>query len=188
MAIFKRLVPELKGSITFDKPRQQASGSIPARTEASRPRRGSEFARHALLASASGITTWFCDAPSPDLGQLAEGQRREHQSSSPTTAAKATRPRRPEPGRPPGDRSLPQPHAAQMSRLHNADPGLLQRPWQRRPDPVRLSGRPMRLKRESTTSPCQPLSVMRAPSSSNEVRQIGSLGPALRIAMVEASP
>jgi len=42
MAIFKRLAPELKGSITFDN--------------------GSEFARHSLLASVSGMTTWFCDA------------------------------------------------------------------------------------------------------------------------------
>jgi IS30 family transposase len=62
MAIFKRLAPELRNSITFDKPRQEASGSIPERTEASRPRRGSEFARHRLLASVSGMTTWFCDA------------------------------------------------------------------------------------------------------------------------------
>jgi len=58
----ERLAPELKSSITFDKPRQEASGSIPERTEASRPRRGSEFARHGLLASVSGMTTWFCDA------------------------------------------------------------------------------------------------------------------------------
>ncbi len=42
MAIFKRLAPELKSSITFDN--------------------GSEFARHGLLASVSGMTTWFCDA------------------------------------------------------------------------------------------------------------------------------
>jgi transposase, IS30 family len=42
MAIFKRLAPEIKGSITFDN--------------------GSEFARHGLLASVSGMTTWFCDA------------------------------------------------------------------------------------------------------------------------------
>ena len=42
MAVFKRLAPELKGSITFDN--------------------GSEFARHGLLASVSGMTTWFCDA------------------------------------------------------------------------------------------------------------------------------
>ena len=42
MAIFKRLAPELKNSITFDN--------------------GSEFARHGLLASVSGMTTWFCDA------------------------------------------------------------------------------------------------------------------------------
>ena len=42
MAIFKRLAPELKGSITFDN--------------------GSEFARHGLLASVSGMSTWFCDA------------------------------------------------------------------------------------------------------------------------------
>lgn len=42
MAIFKRLAPELKNSITFDN--------------------GSEFARHSLLASVSGMTTWFCDA------------------------------------------------------------------------------------------------------------------------------
>jgi len=62
MAVFKRLTPELKSSITFDKPRQEASGSIPERTEVSRPRRGSEFARHGLLASVSGMTTWFCDA------------------------------------------------------------------------------------------------------------------------------
>ena len=42
MAIFKRLAPELKGSITFDN--------------------GSEFARHGLLPSVSGMSTWFCDA------------------------------------------------------------------------------------------------------------------------------
>jgi IS30 family transposase len=42
MAIFKRLAPELKSSITFDN--------------------GTEFARHGLLASVSGMTTWFCDA------------------------------------------------------------------------------------------------------------------------------
>jgi hypothetical protein len=54
MAIFKRLAPELRNSITFDKPRHQASGSIPERTEARRPRRGSEFARHGLLAPPPG--------------------------------------------------------------------------------------------------------------------------------------
>jgi IS30 family transposase len=42
MSVFKRLSPELKGSITFDN--------------------GSEFARHGLLASVTGMTTWFCDA------------------------------------------------------------------------------------------------------------------------------
>lgn len=42
MAIFKRLAPELRNSITFDN--------------------GSEFARHGLLASVSGMNTWFCDA------------------------------------------------------------------------------------------------------------------------------
>jgi len=42
MAIFKRLAPELKNSITFDN--------------------GSEFARHGLLSSVSGMTAWFCDA------------------------------------------------------------------------------------------------------------------------------
>jgi len=43
MAIFKRLAPELKGSITFDN--------------------GSEFAHHGLLASVSSMTIWFCDTP-----------------------------------------------------------------------------------------------------------------------------
>ena len=42
MNIFKRLSPELKRSITFDN--------------------GGEFARHTLLASVTGMTTWFCDA------------------------------------------------------------------------------------------------------------------------------
>jgi IS30 family transposase len=42
MGIFKRMVPELKNTITFDN--------------------GTEFARHAILASVTGMTTWFCDA------------------------------------------------------------------------------------------------------------------------------
>jgi IS30 family transposase len=42
MNIFKRLSPELRNSITFDN--------------------GTEFARHSLLASVTGMTTWFCDA------------------------------------------------------------------------------------------------------------------------------
>lgn len=42
MNIFKRLSPELKNSITFDN--------------------GGEFARHGLLASVTGMSTWFCDA------------------------------------------------------------------------------------------------------------------------------
>ncbi len=42
MNIFKRLAPELTNSITFDN--------------------GAEFARHSLLASVTGMTTWFCDA------------------------------------------------------------------------------------------------------------------------------
>jgi hypothetical protein len=89
MAIFKRLAPELKRSIAFDKLRQDASGSNPGRAEARRPRRGSEFARHGLLASVRGMTTWFCDAPMLGLRQLAEGQRREHQRPAETTAAEA---------------------------------------------------------------------------------------------------
>jgi hypothetical protein len=39
----------MRGSVTFDKPRQQASGSKPEGTEVSRPRRDTTFARHSLL-------------------------------------------------------------------------------------------------------------------------------------------
>jgi len=81
MAIFKRLAAELKSSITVDKPRQEASGSLPRWAEASRPRRGSEFARHGLLASVSGMTTWFGDAyASWRKGRLenSNGQLRRH--------------------------------------------------------------------------------------------------------------
>jgi IS30 family transposase len=42
MAVFKRMMPEAKRTITFDN--------------------GTEFARHSLLASVTGMTTWFCDA------------------------------------------------------------------------------------------------------------------------------
>jgi len=41
MAALGRLTPPMRGSVTFDKPRQQASGSSPAGTEVSRPRRDS---------------------------------------------------------------------------------------------------------------------------------------------------
>ena len=128
MAIFKRLAPELKNSITVDEPRQKASGSNPERTAVSRPRRGSERARHGLLASVSGMT--LRRPQFATSGQLAEGQRREHQRPAAKAAAEAPRPRHPEPGRPPGDRAFPQPHATEVPRLSHADPVLLQRPRQ----------------------------------------------------------
>ena len=112
MAIFKRLAPELKGSTTFDQPRQEASGSSPETTEARRPRRGSAFARHGLLAP---LAHWrqrhdhlVLRRPRTRCGPAAEGQRREHQRPSATTAAEAPRSRHPEPGRPPGYRPLAQ--------------------------------------------------------------------------------
>ena len=58
MAVLQRLTTTMRGSITFDKPRQQASGSTPEGTEVSRPRRDTTFARHSLLRG----TTYFCDA------------------------------------------------------------------------------------------------------------------------------
>jgi hypothetical protein len=42
MAVFRRLDPRLRSSITFDN--------------------DTAFARHGLLASACAMTTWFCDA------------------------------------------------------------------------------------------------------------------------------
>src|SRR5688500_2227149 len=45
MAVFRRLDPRLRASITFDN--------------------DTAFARHGLLASACAMTTWFCDAPTP---------------------------------------------------------------------------------------------------------------------------
>lgn len=42
MAVFRRLCPEMRASITFDN--------------------GSEFTHHALLRSACSMATWFCDA------------------------------------------------------------------------------------------------------------------------------
>ena len=42
MAVFRRLDPRLRSSVTFDN--------------------DTVFARHGLLASACAITTWFCDA------------------------------------------------------------------------------------------------------------------------------
>ena len=62
MAVLKRLTSSMRGSITFDKPHQQASGSIPARTGVSRPRRDPTFARHSLLRGLLSATTYFCDA------------------------------------------------------------------------------------------------------------------------------
>jgi hypothetical protein len=63
MAVLKRLTMPMRGSVTFDKPRQQASGSKPEGTEVSRPRRDTTFARHTLLRGLLGATTCFCDAP-----------------------------------------------------------------------------------------------------------------------------
>ena len=62
MAVLKRLTMPMRGSVTFDKPRQQASGYIPARAEVSRPRRDTAFARHTLLRGLLGATTYSCDA------------------------------------------------------------------------------------------------------------------------------
>jgi hypothetical protein len=117
------LPPELKGSITFDN--------------------GSEFARHSLLASVSGITL-RC------LRQLAKGQRREHQRQAQATFPATARPRHRQPGRTAGDRPLAQSHATKVPRLHHPDPGLLQRPWQRHSDPICLTGTTLHLAREFT--------------------------------------
>lgn len=104
MAIFKRLAPELEGSSTFDKPRQQASGSIPAKTEGRRPRRGSELARHGLLAPLAIWRQRQDHLSSRRLRQLAKGQRREHQWPAAKTATEVSRPRHLELGRSAGDR------------------------------------------------------------------------------------
>ncbi len=93
MAIFKRLAPELKSSITFDN--------------------GSEFARHGLLASVSGMTTWFCDA----YASWQKGSVENTNGRLRRQLPQASRPRHREPGRPPGHRPLAQPHATQMPRL-----------------------------------------------------------------------
>jgi transposase, IS30 family len=62
MAVLKRLTMPMRGSVTFDKPRQQASGSSSEGTEVSRPRRDTTFARHSLRRGLLGATTYFCDA------------------------------------------------------------------------------------------------------------------------------
>ena len=154
MDILKRLAPELKNSITFDKPRQEASGSTPERTEASRPRRGSEFARHGLLAPPLAICRQrHDDLVLRRLRQLAERQRREHQWPAATTAAEPSRPRHRAPSQPPGDRPLAPSHTAQMPRLSDPDPGLLQRTWQRYRATSCQKELPLHLAGESTARP-----------------------------------
>ena len=131
MAIFKRLAPELKSSITFDN--------------------GSEFARHGLLASVSGMTTWFCDA----YASWQKGSVENTNGRLRRQLPQASRPRHLEPGRPPGDRPLAQPHAPKVPRLSHPDPGLLQRPWQGHRDPVCLISTPLRLESRNPPRPIQ---------------------------------
>jgi IS30 family transposase len=61
MAVFRRLDPRLRGSVTFDN--------------------DTAFARHGLLASACSMATWFCDAYAPG---------RRARSRTPTEGCAAT--------------------------------------------------------------------------------------------------
>jgi len=63
MAVLERLTMPMRGSVTFDKPRRQASGSSAEGAEVSRARRDTTFARHTLLRGPPGATTSFRDAP-----------------------------------------------------------------------------------------------------------------------------
>ena len=93
MAVFRRLDPRLRSSITFDN--------------------DTAFARHALLQSMCAMTTWFCDAyASWQKGAVenANGRLRRAPAARP-------RPRRPGRRRAAGDRPHPQPHAQKVPRL-----------------------------------------------------------------------
>src|SRR3954470_13345393 len=149
MAVFRRLDPRLRWSVTFDN--------------------DTAFARHGLLASACAMTTWFCDTyASWQKGAV------ENANGRPTSRP---RPRRARGCRAARYHSHSQLDAQEVPRLTHAAPGAAQGAWQGRPDPLRLArcasprnppsptraGAARRASRRAdgpdmgiTTSPCRP--------------------------------
>ncbi|MDY8110899.1 hypothetical protein U0C82_17305 [Fulvimarina sp. 2208YS6-2-32] len=111
-AIFRRVDPGLRSSVTFDN--------------------DTTFARHALLKNLFGMTTWFCDA----YASWQKWRRRKREWSIATMAATLARSRHPVRTRSSECHRLAQHHAEEMSWLHHTASGSPQRAWQRRPDPL----------------------------------------------------
>src|SRR5208282_6347085 len=115
LAVFGRIDPHLRRSITFDN--------------------DTAFAQHDLLRTMRDMTTWFCDAyASWQKGGIenANGRLRRwlprHLDIDRTSR----------PGHP-GDRPHDEPHAPQVPRVQDAIPSLACRAWKRRPNPLLLS-------------------------------------------------
>ena len=114
LAVFARVDPALRKSITFDN--------------------DTAFAQHSLLRTMRAMTTWFCDR----LCLVAKGRGRKCQRSITTLVAASDRHRQSvRPGNP-GHRHHRQSHAQKMPWLQNSFSGNPQRPWQRRANPVHV--------------------------------------------------
>src|SRR5262245_44218144 len=115
LAVFARIEPALRKSITFDN--------------------DTAFAQHALLRTMRAMTTWFCDAyASWQKGGVENAKR----STTPLVAS-SNRHRPNVRRRNPGHRHHRQPDAKKMLGLHDPFPGDPQRAWQRRANPVLIA-------------------------------------------------
>ena len=112
LAVFGRINPALRKSITFDN--------------------DTAFAQHALLRAIRDMATWFCR----HLRLLAERRCRKRQWSITTLAAASHRHRSTVRRGNPGHRHNRQSHAEKMLGLQDAVPRDSQRAWQRRPNSV----------------------------------------------------
>ena len=115
MAVFRRLDPRLRSSITFDN--------------------DTAFARHGLLASACSMTTWFCDAYASWQKGAVENANGRLRRDLPRDLDLDALGRR----RAAGDRAQPQSHAAEVPRLPHPAPSVARGAWQGRADPLRLT-------------------------------------------------
>ena len=123
LAVFARIEPALRKSITFDN--------------------DTAFAQHASPRTMHAMTTWFCDAyASWQKGGVENASR----SITPLVASPSTRDRPSVRRRNPGHRHHRQSHAQKMPGLQDPFPGDPQRAWQRRANPVLPPGNSTHLK------------------------------------------
>ena len=115
LAVFARIEPALRKSITFDN--------------------DTAFAQHALLRTMRAMTTCFCDA----YASWQKGRGRKRQRSITTLVASSDRHRPSVRRRNSGHRHHRQSHAQKVPGLQDPFPGDPQRAWQRRANPVRIA-------------------------------------------------